>query len=710
MLCGATSRTITQILLRRSSEQPEEIAYRFLSDDGVKCEEITYRELHQSARRVGAWIQSRGLSGRPIPLIFYPGLDFIKAFYGCVCAGSIAVPLSLPSLPEGAGRILTALADVSPSVVLVSDGVKERLHRAVTKASEPLAFDLVSFATVGEPESNWREPDIGPDDLALLQYTSGSTSAPKGVEISHGNLMRNVGLLAAASGVDSQSVGVSWLPSFHDMGLIGGILMPLYAGFPVTLMSPASFIRRPIRWFEAISRFRATISGGPNFGYEHCLRELAAQDLGSIDLSSWRTAYTGAEPIRTETIAGFCATFGRVGFRKEALFPCYGLAEATLMVSGQQWSDGSERRFARSALERGCALEASPGDDCTTLISSGSVLEGHRVLIVDPVTTSACEAGSVGEIWVHGPSVGRGYWNRPSESGGVFRARLPDVDQEFLRTGDLGFLWHDQLFVVGREKDLLIMRGANFYPQDIERALEAAIPTLRAGFGAAFAIEEAREERLVIAYEPDKSSKRSPEAEFEAIVAVLAREFGLQAAAIVLVKRNRIPKTTSGKIRRQQCRLDFLSGRLATIAEWRNPANRRETAPSTDGEELQSSDAFSAEEIGALVKAQIGELLGLKPDTISDSHSIFELGIDSLLAAQLQNRIERSLRIRLDMVSVLDAGTIGEIVLSLVDQANNKTRQQSDDLIGDIFERVSRLSDDEVVRLLSLEEDGAVRG
>jgi acyl-CoA synthetase (AMP-forming)/AMP-acid ligase II/acyl carrier protein len=710
MLFGATSRTINQVLLDRSVEQPEEIAYRFLSDDGIEYAEITYRDLDESARRIGAWIQSRGLAGQPIPLIFSPGLDFVRAFYGCLCAGSVAVPLSPPSFPEGASRMLAVLADVCPSVVLVADTVSERLRRELSMESERLAFELVPYATLIRTELVWREPHVDPDDLAILQYTSGSTSSPKGVEISHRNLTHNISLISATSCVNSQSIGVSWLPHFHDMGLIGGILMPLYAGFPVTLMSPASFVRRPVRWFEAISRFRATISGGPNFGYEHCLRELTAHELRSIDLSSWRTAYTGAEPIRAETIARFSAAFRRVGFRKGSLFPCYGLAEATLMISGQPWSDRSERRFTRSSLEGGCALEAGLGDDCTTLISSGSVLEGHRVLIVDPVARTACEAGSVGEIWVCGPSVGRGYWRRPSESSEVFRARLPDVDKEFLRTGDLGFLWHDQLFVVGREKDLLIIRGANFYPQDIECALEAAIPTLRAGFGAAFTVEEAREERLVIAYEPDKASKRSPEAEFDAIVAVLAKEFALQAHAIVLVKRNRMPRTTSGKIRRQQCRLDFIGGRLATIAEWRNPANGQQTAPIADHVEFQSADAYDAAEIGTLLKAQIAELLGLKPDAISDSQSIFELGIDSLLAARLQNRIERSLKIKLDMVSLLDAGTIGKIVLTLVDQANKRTRQQSDDFIGDIFERVSRLSDDEVVRLLSLEEDGAVRG
>jgi acyl-CoA synthetase (AMP-forming)/AMP-acid ligase II/acyl carrier protein len=709
MICGVDAhRTIARILRCRSSQQPNQIAYRFLADDGVGCAEITYRELDEGAKRVAGWIQSRNTSGNPIPLIFSAGLDFIQAFYGCLYAETCVVPLSLPSIAEGSGRTLAALAEVSPSVVLVANKVRERLNRELADDSGRLAFELVPFEEIADSNLRWREPRFDADGLALLQFTSGSIASPKGVKISHGNLLHNIGLMSTASRASADSIGVSWLPHFHDMGLIGGILMPLCIGFPVTLMSPSSFVRRPIRWLETISKTRATISGAPNFGYEHCLREIEREDVRSIDLSSWSTAFSGAEPIRPETIARFCARFGEAGFRKEALFPCYGLAEATLMVSGQHWSDASEQRFSRSSLQDGSARIVEDDSDCTTLVSSGPVLRGHHVLIVDPKTGNVCGAGGVGEVWIDSDSVGQGYWNRPDESIEAFRAQPNGPDGgRFLRTGDLGFLWHGQLFITGRQKDLLIIRGENFYPQDIERALEAAVPTLRAGFGAAFTVEGDREEKLVIVYELDKV--RGPNAEFDSIVATLARQFGLQVHAISLIKRNRIPRTTSGKIRRQKCRSDFVGGRLPIIAEWNNPAGHQGTEVDVAPGKLESPGAIEEEKVRAVLKQHLSELLGIEASMISDSKSIYDLGIDSLLAAQLQNRIEQSLKIRLEVTDVLDAETVGEIVLVLVNEVNDTTRRKSADLVGGIFERVLHLSDDEVARLLSLEE-GAVRG
>jgi acyl-CoA synthetase (AMP-forming)/AMP-acid ligase II/acyl carrier protein len=711
MICGVDAhRTIAGMLRYRSSRQPDQIAYRFLADDGVGYAEITYRELDEGAKQVAAWVQSRNTSGNPIPLIFSAGLDFIHAFYGCLYAENCVVPLSLPSVAEGASRTRAALAEVCPSVVLVANKVRERLYRELADDSGRPAFDLVPFEEVAESNLRWHEPRFDGDGLALLQFTSGSVASPKGVKISHRNLLHNIGLMSTASRASVDSVGVSWLPHFHDMGLIGGILMPLCIGFPVTLMSPSSFVRRPIRWLETISKTKATMSGAPNFGYEHCLREIKREDLRSIDLSSWCTAFSGAEPIRPQTIARFCDRFGDVGFRKEALFPCYGLAEATLMVSGQHWSDASEQKFSRSSLQDGSAQVAEDEGDCSTLVSSGPILRGHRVLIVEPKTGSVCQAGGVGEVWIDSDSVGQGYWNRPDESIEMFRAQPngPDDGGRFLRTGDLGFLWRGQLFITGRQKDLLIIRGVNFYPQDIERALEATVPTLRAGFGAAFTVEDDREEKLVIVYELDVAS-REPGAEFDNMAATLARQFGLQVRAIALIKRNRIPRTTSGKIKRQTCRSDFIAGRLPIVAEWRNPAENQKMEASVDHGELESSGVIEEGKVRAVLKQHLAELLGIEVGTISDCRSIYDLGMDSLLVAQLQNRIEQSLKIRLDVTHVLDAETVGEIVLVIVNEMNDTTRRKSADLVGGMFERVLHLSDDEVARLLSLEE-GAVRG
>lgn len=700
-------RTIAEILRSRSSRKPDQVAFRFLADDALSCSEITYGELDASARRIASWIQSQDGPAHPIPLIFPAGLDFIRAFFGCLYADRCAVPLSLPTASEGVSRVLSVLADVGASMSLVADNAKSRLARELATQSDSVG--LVPFTVVRESELSWREPQADADKLALLQYTSGSTSTPKGVEISHRNLVHNIDQMATACLADEGSIGVSWLPHFHDMGLIGGILMPLCIGFPVTLMSPSSFIRRPLRWLETISKTRATISGAPNFGYEHCLREIGGEHTRGISLASWSTAFCGAEPIRVETIARFSARFASVGFRKSALFPCYGLAEATLMVSGRHWNQFSEQKVARSSLAKGFAEEASSDDDCTTLIASGTVLDGHRLIVVDPATRKGCPVGTVGEIWISSQSVGQGYWNRRDESAATFRARLAgDEKDQFLRTGDLGFLRHGQLFITGRQKDLLIIRGANFYPEDVERALEAAVPALRAGFGTVFAVDEEHEEKLVVVYELKASAERGQASVFDGIVATLAREFGLQIHAIAFVKRNRIPKTTSGKIKRQQCRSDFLERRLPIIGEWHRASRREPGAASSTTDQWIGAGGLE-EKIGALFKAELAALLGVDVGRISDDRSIFDLGVDSLIAVQLQNRIEQSIGVRLDPTTVLDVGTIRGIVLELVARVNDRTTGVAD-LIGDMFEQVLHLSDDEVARLLSLEDGGAARG
>lgn len=692
--------SIADVLLYRAREQPEQICYRFLSDDGVAVDEISHRDLAESALKIGAWLQSRGIFDQPVPLIFPAGIDFIRAFFGCLCGGNLAVPLNLPSLSEGVERVLTVLAEVHPTVVLGADSALSRVARGYAKRS--LGSDCELVALAGMRDADWRECRLerSAESLAFLQFTSGSTSSPKGVEITHANLLHNVGLMSAACRARSDSRGVSWLPHFHDMGLIGGILMPLFVGFPVTLMSPASFMRRPARWLEAISRIGATISGGPNFGYEHCLRSIGDLDLHGLDLSSWQTAFSGAEPIRAETISRFCARFQSVGFRKGSFFPCYGLAEATLMVSGQHWGEECEQSFDRRALEHGRAEAASAGE-VRQLISSGSVCRECDVRIVDPQTMQVCADGCVGEVWVSGPSVGRGYWRRPQESASTFHACAVGLEREFLRTGDLGFLFQGQLFIVGRQKELLIIRGRNFYPQDIETALEEAVPALRKGVGAALSVEHEQDEALLVVYELDTPLAFGLEALFASVRSVLAEAFGLQAQAILLVARNQIPRTTSGKIKRQQCKADVLGGRLSIIAEWRSePVEDVMSAGGLDSQDLKFQ--MSVADVGGIVKGHLAELLEIDVDAIDASASIYELGVDSLIAARLQNRIEQSLDVRLDLVKLLEAATLERLIWELVRQMTDQQRTPGD--VMSILERVAKLSDDEVACLLAVAE------
>jgi acyl-CoA synthetase (AMP-forming)/AMP-acid ligase II len=396
----------------------------------------------------------------------------------------------------------------------------------------------------------------------MLQYTSGSTGKPKGVMLSHANLMHNSRLMRAAFQYGSESRCVSWLPVYHDMGLIGGLLQPLYGGYPCVLMPPASFLQRPLRWLEAITRTRATISGGPNFAYELCLRRTGEAERSCLDLSSWQVAFNGAEPLRAETLKRFADFFHPSGFKRTAWFPCYGLAEATLMVTGGPSGRGPiVKRVEAKALEHGRAVEAeerlTPEQESNVrpLVSSGRVAGPQQQLrIVNPETMSECADGEVGEVWTAGPSVAAGYWNRADETEETFGARLGAGGEgylgPYLRTGDLGFIADGELFITGRAKDLIIIRGANHYPQDIEWTVAASHPALRASGTAAFALESQGEERLVVVQEMEPRSRAELREVFESIRQAVAEEHEVDIYAIALVKAGSVPKTTSGKVQR----------------------------------------------------------------------------------------------------------------------------------------------------------------
>ena len=418
-------------------------------------------------------------------------------------------------------------------------------------------------------------------DLAFLQYTSGSTGTPKGVMLSHENLLHNSLRIMQAFEITRSQSGVFWLPSFHDMGLIGGILVPLYGGKFNVIMSPVAFLQKPLRWLQAISKYRATISGGPNFSYELCVRKITPEQRATLDLSSWSLAFNGAEPVRPETIDAFCEAFAPCGFRREAFFPCYGLAESTLMVTGgMKFEPPVIRAFDAASIETGTALVRTgfaPGT--RRLVGSGRELDGQDVRIVDPQTCEALPPGRIGEIWVSGPSVAQGYWNRPDATKETFGAMLalPDAHSQtqsakkwrpnpgpYLRTGDLGFFDNGELFVTGRLKDLIIVRGRNHYPQDIEHSVEEASPLVRAGSVAAFSVDVDGRERVVVVAELERGKRDSDEiaASFDAIRKRLAVEHEVALEAIVMVRPNSIAKTSSGKIQRHACKRQFLEGTL----------------------------------------------------------------------------------------------------------------------------------------------------
>ena len=482
-------------------------------------------------------------------LLYYPGLDYLAAFFGCLYAGVVAVPAYPPRNQRNTPRIQAIVNNARVAIALTTSAT---LSKAQSLLSTPLQW-LKTDAIANELEQNWQNSLIDSDTLAILQYTSGSTGTPKGAMLSHGNLLHNAAMTYRFMEHSPDSKFVSWLPIYHDMGLIGGILQPLFGGFPCWLMPPASFLQRPYRWLQTISHYQATTSGGPNFAYELCIQKITPEQRKNLDLSHWSVAFNGAEPIRHDTLERFAATFADCGFRRSAFYPCYGMAEATLMVSGGlKATPPVIKKVQKSALERHHVVEAGDGsENVQTLVGCGRTLPEQQIIIVHPETQVRCQPNEIGEIWVSGSSIGCGYWNHPEETHHTFRACLKDDNQPFLQTGDLGFLHQGELFITGRVKDLIVIRGRNLYPQDIELTAERSHSALRTGSGAAFCVDVGNEERLVVVQELEFRQKPEVGEVTAAIRQAIAQEHDVQAYGVVLVKAGSIPKTSSGKIQRR---------------------------------------------------------------------------------------------------------------------------------------------------------------
>ncbi len=558
--------TWVELLRSRALHQRDRLAFSFLADGTSGDFRITYGELDRKARSIAAALQSMDLFQAKALLLYPPGFEFIGAYLGCLYAGVVAVPANTPSGAHGRGlpRVQAVANDARPAVVLTVSSLlplAERLRegtRAPWLATDDIAPDRAEA---------WNDPNVNAETLAFLQYTSGSTSLPKGVMLTHGNLLYNSALISECFGHTPESRGVIWLPPYHDMGLIGGVLQPLFAGFPCALMSPVAFLQRPFLWLQAISRFRATTSGGPDFAYDLCVRRISPEQRATLDLSTWDVAFNGAEPIRAQALERFAGAFESCGFRRAAFYPCYGLAESTLIVSGgDKRAPAMLRTFAAEPLARRRVVEAGAADSgARTLVGCGHAMRDHEIAIVDPDTRLRCAPGQVGEIWVSGPSVARGYWNRPEETAQMFQAQLADDGSgPYLRTGDLGFLHEGELFIAGRIKDLIIIAGRNVYPQDIENTVEQSHPSLRPGCGAAFSVSDDAQERLVVVHEVERHGT-DLDGVSRAIRRAVAELHDVQVHSVVLLKTGQIPKTSSGKIQRHACRAAFLAGSLEPL-------------------------------------------------------------------------------------------------------------------------------------------------
>jgi acyl-CoA synthetase (AMP-forming)/AMP-acid ligase II len=578
-VAGPEHRTLVDVARWRRDTWPTERKYSYVEKGVAQIVSLSNAELDSRARAIAAALQERASTGDRVVVLVPPGLDFVCSFLGTLYAGMIAVPLHPPQmskLDKAIERLTRVTADCAPAVVLASAGVMKSFTELSGKVPAIRALTWIAVEScTAEMAERWRDPRLDPSMLAFIQYTSGSTSRPKGVMVSHGNLMANSESIRLSMQMGPDARLVTWLPPHHDMGLIGGIVQPLYAGFPASIMNPLHFLQRPYAWLKLITDERATVSGGPNFAYEYCAARIKEEQLETLDLRSWKVAFNGAEPINPATLRRFADRFAPCGFPLETHYPCYGMAETTLFVSGV----GVEEPpliggFNAEDLKRGRVSEVGVGGAARReLTACGRPGLDTVVRIVNPETTVECEPGEVGEIWVASPSVAQGYWGKDELTAATFQARIGGSGEgPFLRTGDLGFMLRGQIYVAGRLKDLIIIDGANHYPQDIERTIEQYVNGVKTGCCAAVSVDVEGHEELVVVAELDSVGTEGAQAEHERVRSMLraavSREHDLRVHDVLLIA-DRIPKTTSGKIQRHLCRKLYLDARATEKAEAR---------------------------------------------------------------------------------------------------------------------------------------------
>jgi acyl-CoA synthetase (AMP-forming)/AMP-acid ligase II len=565
-------RTLAEVVQFRAQYQPHKVCCTFLNKDIASP--ITYAELDQHAKAIASCLHQQGIKpGDRVLLLFSPGLLFIQAFIACNYAGCIAVPIYPPIQNKIMDKALRIIANCKPSIVLMA---KEHLKLCdYTDGTIPYFSNIPCYAIddIDLIESHrWQPPTIDKNQVAFLQYTSGSTMHPKGVMVGHHNLLDNLERIYDVYHMSDETVLFSWLPPQHDMGLIGGILSPIYGGFPVILMSSFAFLQNPLSWLQNITKFKVTCSPSPNFAYDYCVKRIKEEKKQGLDLSSWDVASNGAEPIRKETLDHFYHAFKAYGFRKEAFYPCYGLAETTLIVSGATPLANYRSLILAKDEYRDHRVHFASETDPESYHLVGC---GHPVLtvrIVNPKTLTLCEVGNVGEIWVHGDSVAQGYWEQPEETEYAFHALIKDdpSQKNYLRTGDLGFMHEGELYVTGRIKDLIILYGKNHYPQDIEYSLNQSSIQNQLGKCAAFVIQKNHEYKLILMCEVKDQWMHSEKQEelFTSIFKIVYQIHQLEIDTIVFIPLKSLPLTTSGKIRRNFCRQHLVEKTLPIVATW----------------------------------------------------------------------------------------------------------------------------------------------
>jgi acyl transferase domain-containing protein/acyl-CoA synthetase (AMP-forming)/AMP-acid ligase II/NADPH:quinone reductase-like Zn-dependent oxidoreductase/acyl carrier protein/NADP-dependent 3-hydroxy acid dehydrogenase YdfG len=622
-------RSLTARLREHAVRWPDKAAFTFLANGESEQERLTFRELDERVDTLAARLAIDHAPGERALLLYPAGLEFVVAFLACLRARIVPVPAALPKpnrRESALARVRAIAADCRPVVVLTTEPTRQRL--AVAAGEFPKSTAWLSTDTVVASGAPAIEPTLEARALAFLQYTSGSSGTPKGVRVGHGNLVHNLETIAIALGNDASSCCVAWLPVFHDMGLVGIVLESVYVGNSCVLMSPEAFLQRPARWLEAITRYRGTYNAAPNFAYDACVDRTPEEARGGLDLSSWRVACSGAEPVRAATLDRFTRAFAPYGFRRRTFLPCYGLAEATLFATGiDGTAEPTVREIDATALERGHVVPATGG---RPLVACGSAWQGQQVAIVDPETRRRCAPDRVGEIWISGDSVAQGYWDRPEQSAETFEARIADENgaRAYLRTGDLGFLHDGELYVAGRLKDLVIVRGRNVYPEDVEACVDRCHERVVPGFAAGFALETERGEELGVAVEVHRYTK-GPEADavIGAIRRAVTEDFDVTPAAIALLERGALPRTTSGKVQRRACREAFREGALREVARWvdTSPPPPPETNPTL---------GRSKPEIEAWIVGRLATRIGQAPEVVDPRAPFADYGLDSRILVE----------------------------------------------------------------------------
>lgn len=639
--------TFLDALRDNVAREPDGLVYRFLAHDGDELESLTNADLVGLVGRYAGAIRAMHASSRERPskivLVLPQGKAFVAAFYGCIAAQAIAVPTFPPKNPSQAQRLKHVLLDLQDCTVLAD---RECLHTDLADLRRDDTLSRVQWmdieALAHAPPHPLDDFDAQADAIAMLQYTSGATGTPRGVMVSNRNLVENSGVIRQSFGHDRpHRRGVIWLPPHHDMGLIGGVLQPMYSGFPVLLMPTSLFVRHPLRWLKAISEFRATTSGGPNFAFQMCVDNVRDRDLARLDLSSWDVAFCGAEPISHETMVAFSRRFSAAGFRPSALFPCYGMAETTLMVSGKHHlEDMRALSVDAHALAKGLVVPAPYGTPGTRqLVSCGSVHPSLDLRVVDPQLGTERAEREIGELWVSGPSITQGYRNHREKTLQTYNQRLAGFDGRYLRTGDLGFIDNGELYVTGRIKEVLIIRGANHYPQDIEQECLSACPEFVNCRVAAFSVPTAAHEQMAIVLEVPRMPIEH-DAVAKRINARLVEAHGIRADIVIFVPRRTIKTTTSGKLQRLMLRADYLAGSLQSDHVWRDAAEESRAA-----RPRHHFSANSVDEILQWIIDRIATITRLEPSRIHQDDRFADLALDSVRSLEIMSELDHHLGI-----------------------------------------------------------------